>query len=98
MATVVVNRPDLIEFKNAGTAGEAPTLNVQSGAWEIGDHSENGIVFDVFGDQAPILTASDARKLAKWLQRAADELEGTKKSNKKPRYHVEDDDEDTYGY
>ena len=98
MATVVVNRPDLIEFKNASPAGDAPTLNIQAGDWEIDGHAESGIVFDVSGDQLPILAATDARKLAKWLNRAADELEGKKKSNKKPRYHVQEDDEDTYGY
>lgn len=98
MATVVVNRPDLIEFKNATTSGEAPTLNVQAGDWDLGGHAESGVVFDVAGDPLPILTAHDARKLAKWLNRAADELEGKKKSNKKPRYRVEEDDEDTYGY
>jgi len=100
VATIVVNQPDHIEFKNV-TAGEtvdnAPTVLAQAGNWEItAGRGEAGVMFDVYGSAAPILTPVDARKLAKWLNRAADELEGSrKKPNKsKQRRHYEDDSDD----
>lgn len=99
MATVVANTPDLIEFKNilAGTdPKESPTVVVQAGNWDAGGHSESGIVIDVYGNQAPLLTPADARKLAKWLNKAAEELDCTK-SNKRPGHkqrHYEDEDDD----
>lgn len=78
-------------------ASSSPTLVVQAGSWQAGDHDEAGIVFDVGGDEAPLLTPVDARKLAKWLTRAADELEGTgvdKKKHKSKRHWGEDDDDE----
>jgi hypothetical protein len=99
VATVVANTPDLIEFKNilAGAdPKESPTVVVQAGSWDAGGHSESGVVVDVYGSQAPLLTPADARKLAKWLNKAADELEGPK-ANKKPGHkqrHYEDEDDD----
>ncbi len=97
MASIVENRADLIQYVN-GSGKDSPALIVQSGDWDIGDHVESGIVFDVFGDQPPILTSADARKLAKWLTRAADNLDGVKKSEKKhkQRHYYEQDDIDEY--
>jgi len=100
VATIAVNRPDLIEFKNIATGvapADAPTVTAQAGFWQIDSHKEKGIVIDVFGDEPPLLTSSDARKLAKWLNKAADDLDGTKgeKSNKKRRQW---EDEDEYEY
>lgn len=101
MATLVENTPISIRFVNAenGTK-DAPTLSIQAGDWDAGDHVESGIVFDTFGDQAPMLTALDARKLAKWLQRAADIVEGVKHSDKKhkTRHHYEEEDDDINDY
>lgn len=97
MATVVVNRPDLIEFKNVTAscpAPDVPTLTGQAGVWDAGDHKETGIVVDISGVEAPLLTPADARKFAKWLNRAADELEGPKPDKKnRPRRHYEDEDD-----
>ena len=104
MATVVVNRPDLIEFKNiSGSAptDKPPTLNVQAGIWQIDDNTdEAGIVFEISGNNAPLLNAADARKLARWLTRAADDLEGAaeKKKQKPKRQRAYDDNEDEYPY
>lgn len=102
MATVIVNKPEHIEFKNV-TASEsvenAPTFTAQAGNWETtSGRGEPGIVVDVFGSAAPILTSADARKLAKWLNRAADDLEGEHKKNNKHKQHrhYESDDEHTY--
>lgn len=102
MATIVVNKPDQIEFKNISTtspAADAPTLTVQSGSWATaGGRGELGIVFDAYGQEAPILTPVDARKLSKWLARAADELEGThtKPNKHKQHRHYELDDDNIY--
>lgn len=101
MATLVENRPDSIQYVNAAGVNvkDAPTLIVQSGDWQVGDHVEAGVVFDAFGEQPPILTAADARKLAKWLTRAADNLDGVKNSDKKSKHrhqHYEQDDIDDY--
>ncbi|NDD53967.1 hypothetical protein EBZ39_08835 [bacterium] len=101
MATVVVNRPDLIEFRNivpAKPASSSPTLVVQAGTWQAENNTEeSGIVFDVGGENAPLLSPTDARKLARWLTKAADEIEGLgheKKKNKPKRHWGEDDDDD----
>lgn len=100
MATLVENRPDIIQYVNAvgGGTKDAPTLVAQAGDWQVGDHVEAGIVFDAYGEQPPILTSADARKLAKWLTRAADNLDGVKNSDKKNkhRHHYEQDDIDEY--
>ncbi len=99
MATVVVNRPDLIEFKNLVpnvTAADTPTFTAQAGVWQANTGNTAGIVVDVSGNEAPLLTAADARKLAKWLTKAADELEGVRSEKKKnkPHRHWENDDDD----
>lgn len=98
MATIAVNTPDNIQFVNveSGQTKDAPTLSVQSGDWQIGPHVEPGVIFDVRGEEAPMLTANDARKLAKWLARAADQLDGVKNSDKKrkTRHHYETDEDD----
>jgi hypothetical protein len=101
VATVVENRPDSIQYINASTTSskDIPTLVLQSGDWQVDDHVEAGIVVDTFGPQPPILTSADARKLAKWLNRAADNLDGVKNSDKKKhrhRYKQEDDDLNEY--
>ena len=100
MATLTLNTDDAIEFKNITanvSAKDAPFTIVQLGEWEVGRSTSSGIVIDAFGpeDNPPILSAQDARKLAKWLSRAADILDGVKdapKKNKK-RAHYEEDDE-----
>jgi hypothetical protein len=49
-----------------------------------------------------MLTANDARKLSKWLARAADTLDGVKNSEKKHKQrharHEEDDEDDFRRY
>jgi len=99
VATLVENQPDSILYVNATSSGQkdAPTLSVQAGDWEVGDHVEAGVVFDTTGPQPPILTAADARKLAKWLSRAADSLDGVKHSDKKKNRHYYEQD-DIYEY
>lgn len=96
MATVVVNNPDHIEFRNVNAAkkqDDSPAVSFQAGEWSAENHVEAGIVVDVFGSQLPLLSPTDARKLAKWLTRAADDLEGVKHAKqRKHRPRLEADD------
>ena len=100
MATLIVNNSTTIEFANLlSRNNDSPTLNVQCGSWEFESAPVAGVVFDVLGDHTPILTAQDARKLAKWLNRAADALDGVKqfgKKGKSRRHYEEADDVDEY--
>jgi hypothetical protein len=101
VASIVENTPTSIQFANIENAGKsAAALVVQAGDWDAGDHVESGIVFDVVGEQLPLLAPADARKLAKWLARAADIVDGVKHSDKKnkDRRHYEQDDEDIDSY
>lgn len=98
MATVVLNSSDAIQFVNisAKPSQTDPTLILQAGDWQNDNSVESGIMFDVTGQEAPILTADNARKLAKWLQRAADMLEGVKTNTKKRhRFSYDEDDDNT---
>lgn len=101
MANIRINTPDEIEFQNFRTdvaKDQLPYISAQLGEWEMGDKLEAGIVIDAAGTAiySPILSATDARKLAKWLNNAADTLEGlpntTNKKHKKRTYYEEDDD------
>lgn len=100
VATLTVNSVDTIQFVNTDPQAvqDSPTLLVQSGIWGADGREESGVIFDVSGNQTPLLTPQDARKLAKWLTRAADAMDGVKHSDKKhkARRHYETDD-DEYG-
>lgn len=94
MATVTKNTADCLEFQNF-LPKDAPTLNVQAGDWQTGDdRHETGLVFDVFGAQPPLLSPDDARKLARWLERAAALLDGKKPEKKHKQKYKAADDED----
>lgn len=100
MASLTINNPNTIEFANLSpSVKDSPTLNVQCGEWESSGSFVAGVVFDVLGARMPLLSAHDARKLAKWLNRAADTLDGVKNSGKKGksrRHYEEADDVDEY--
>lgn len=95
MAAVTKNTADFIEFQNFSPKN-APTLTVQAGEWQTSsDGHEIGLVFDVLGAQLPILSPDDARKLARWLERAAALLDGKKPEKKhKQKYRPAEDDEE----
>jgi hypothetical protein len=102
VATVVTNTSDEIIFRNTALTADiqsAPTLQILAGDWDNKGSLEAGIVFETQGNEFPMLTATDARKLAKWLNRAADLLEDVKTKKKKPAqrnydYSADDDDDD----
>lgn len=96
MANISINSLDTIQFVN-GTGkitDDTPTAIFQTGQWATGDSSEAGILIDVGGSDAPVISPANARKLAKWLTRAADDLDGDNKTAKKrpKQYYDEDDD------
>lgn len=97
MATIALNSADTIQFVNISVRDKqsAPTMIMQAGDWQNDSGVETGITVDVTGDEVPILTADNARKLAKWLQRAADNLDGVKSAPKKRhKFTYEEDDND----
>ncbi len=99
MATVVVNNPDHIEFRNVNATkanDDSPTVSFQSGEWRADNYVEAGIVVDVFGSQLPLLSPTDARKLAKWLNRAADDIEGVKTDKKRKQRPDRYEDDEIY--
>lgn len=104
MAALTINTADVIEFRDIRQSPDpknAPFITVQLGDWDIDKHVERGIIVDSSGpDEYPtILSGNDARKLAKWLNRAADTLDAASNTKQtKKRTHYERDDEDDYKY
>lgn len=104
MATVLINTQTEIAFCNnllGSKPAEFPTLKAIAGDWEVDNSVEAGIVFEAGGKQDPMLTAADARKLSKWLARAADLLDNVKPQKKKhtyKQYEEEDDENEQYGF
>jgi hypothetical protein len=104
VATLSINTQEEIKFQNIRAdvpIKSSPFVRAEVGEWEMGAHVEAGVVMTAAGAQqyAPILSANDARKLAKWLNRAADLLDGcakTEKKNNKKRTHYEEDDDNSY--
>ena len=102
MSDIKHNTRDLFELVNPVkvSAGEdAPTLLLEAGIWNTADGNKSGISISTFGELAPLIEPQDARRLAKWLSAAADELSGEKRGKqrnggKRPRY--DDDDDDAY--
>jgi hypothetical protein len=94
MAQIVINTAEALQLCNPQPAtppDQIPTLVLQLAGQDA------GVYFDVTGDHMPLLTAHDARKVAKWLNKAADMLDGTKsskrKGQKKMQQWYDDDDE-----
>lgn len=97
---IVTNEVDIFELKNevaAGEGNEAPTLLLESGKWKTARGNISGISVSVFGDVSPLISPTEARKLAKWLQRAADALEGADsykpRAGTKPSHYELDEEE-----
>jgi hypothetical protein len=100
VSDIKISTGDMFELVNpilAQEGDEAPTLLLEAGVWKTNDGSnKSGISVSTFGELAPLIEPQDARRLAKWLLSAADELSGEKrlKNRKGPkRTHYEDDDD-----
>ena len=75
---------------------EAACLQAQVGTFDTDAGSFSGVSVEAFGFYAPLLSANEARRFAKWLLRAADLLDGSRrhqdrKGQKKRRYDEDDD-------
>lgn len=99
---VVQQSNEMIEIRSGHVAvknGEdQPTVLAELGTWKTENGNSSGVVVDVFGSEQPLLSAADARKLGKWLLRAAEELDGKPSQDKKnkPRRHYDDEEEQAY--
>lgn len=102
MSDIKKNLPTIFELVNAceDAKDNPPTLLLSAGIWKTEKGDKSGISISAFGEFDPLVEPQDARRLAKWLLAAADDLSGEKKqkerkNNKKPRY---DDEDDRYSY
>lgn len=102
MANLRINTLYEIEFQNFRpnvAPADLPYIAAQLGNWKMGSSAESGIIIDAGGPEEypPILSAVAARKLAKWLNNAADALDGETSGHKKQkkRNHYQEDEEDT---
>jgi len=94
VARITVNLPENIVFQNTDFSEDLPTLSLQLGVWGEESAPEAGVIFDVTGAALPLLSAHDIRKLVKWLNAAADTMDGKKpeKRHKNRPHYSEDDD------
>lgn len=99
MSPIVHNARDIFEVRNAVPVPEGedpPTMLAELGDWRTPQGQVSGVVVSTFGNVAPILSANEARKFGRWLQKAADELEGGGQTRDRPgskRSHYEQDDD-----
>lgn len=96
---IVTNEVDIFELRNdvpVPEGEERPTLLLESGTWNTKQGTISGISVSTFGDVSPLVSPTEARKLAKWLQRAAEELEGDARKPRpgSKRSHYDLDEED----
>jgi hypothetical protein len=99
MSSIINQTADLFELKSVEKAqdgAETSTLLAEAGAWNSPSGKQSGVSVTVYGDLSPLLSTGEARKFAKWLLRAADELEGEarhadRRGQKKRRF---DEDEE----
>lgn len=102
MTTIVKSDDDSISFVNFQSQKSDPTLRVQAGDWDFDGAFSTGFTFLVTGSMTPLLSPDHARKLARWLQKQADYLDGVNsnanKKKKKKRFVEEDDEFDNYNF
>jgi len=97
--SVVQQSDNLIEIRANHMAiqpgEEHSTVLAEVGTWKTDTGNTSGVLVDIQGDIAALLSATDARKLGRWLMRAAEELDGKPAQDKKGRarrhYEVDDD-------
>lgn len=100
MSDIKICTEDMFELRNprAVPQGEdPPTLLLEAGTWNTGDGQKSGISVSAFGEFAPLIEPRDAKRLAKWLEAAADLLSGEKKKNgdrRGPKKRRDDEDDD----
>ena len=96
---IVTNEDDIFELRNdvpVAKGEDQPTVLVEAGTWKTDNGNTTGIAVTTYGDIAALVSPNEARKLAKWLMRAADKLEGDGRNKSrpgsKPSHYEQDDD------
>jgi hypothetical protein len=95
---IKVCTPDLLELVNnipAPSGDEIPTLLLEVGIWNTETGNQTGVAFEVFGSRAPLASAAEVRRIAKWLMQAAEAMDGSRDNHRrgqKKRRHDEDDE------
>ena len=77
-SVITLHTPDTIEISNRCSfkdGQDPPSVLMHSSSWQVEGETYHGIAVEVFGSRAPLISAPDARSLAKWLVEAADYLE-----------------------
>lgn len=77
---ITYNTPDSIEIANDIAVKEGqdqPSVLFHAATWQAECGVEPGIAVEVFGPRAPLISAVNARILARWLNEAADNLEAS---------------------
>lgn len=74
---------------------EHSTVSAEVGTWNTDTGNTSGVLVDIVGDIAALLSATDARKLGRWLLRASEELDGKPAQDRKgrARRHYETDED-----
>lgn len=97
---IVTNEIDIFELQNdvpVAKGEDQPTFLAEAGTWKTKTGQITGISVTTYGEVAPLVSPTEARKLAKWLIRAAEDLEGadSRKSRpgSKPSHYDQDDEE-----
>lgn len=103
MSDIKMNTDDVFELQNAGKYAkneEPPTLLFEAGLWDTADGQKSGISVSAFGELAPLIEPRDAKRLAKWLEAAADMLSGERRKNgeRKGQKKRRDDEDDAFEY
>jgi hypothetical protein len=96
---IVIQTVDEFELEDPSAGSATPSkLVAQLGVWSDDSGTHSGIVINTLGEIAPALWPDEARKFAKWLQRAAAEMDGSRSKDKrmgrrKRRHYDTDGDE-----
>ena len=84
---IVTNEDDLFELRNdvpLEDGEDQPTVLVEAGTWKTHNGNTTGIAITTYGDVAALVSPNEARKLAKWLTRTADRLDGESRNKARP--------------
>lgn len=100
MSDIKINADDVFELRNPASKeapNDPPTLSCEMGVWDSGNGSKSGVTIATYGELSPLVEPHDVRRLAKWLNAAADALMGEKQSKKrKNNRHYEEDEDNEY--
>ena len=101
MSDIKINVADVFKLQNPlskDVQHDPPTLICEAGVWDSGDGMKSGVLIATSGELSPLVEPQDVRRLAKWLNAAADEMTGEKQNHKrrKNNRHYEEDEDNEY--